>query len=99
MEFTANWTLISRFTNSIFFSKLVKIELKSNVSNPVLWDNIELNIFIMEKKYQSTNYSRIGGTNSKLIALTSALEITQLSNFWSPIMFFDSIIIGDQNKL
>ena len=49
MEFTANWTLISRFTNSIFFSKLVKIELKSNVSNPVVWDNIELNIFIMEK--------------------------------------------------
>ena len=80
-------------------SKLAKIELKSNVSNPVLWGNIELNIFIMEKKYQSTNYSRIGGTNSKLIALTSALEITQLSNFWSPINFFDSIIIGDQNKL
>ena len=32
-----------------------------------------------------------------LIAHTSALELTQLSNFWWPIICFDSIIIGDQN--
>ena len=35
----------------------------------------------------------------RLIAQTSALEMTQLSNFLSPIICFDRTIIGDQNKL